>query len=523
MEVETRVPRNREQAYGYSVATAINQVERSYQVASLKRNATLPGNEAQLLDTACTLLKELFPNLPSVDAYASSDKLIPMLNYLYRAIAQNEDSVMRQHFQAFVKARLYSKRVTTRVRDLVSDQALISISNVDSLPLSLVLGENRFFLGQSGGGGVKLLGYGIESGLPSDLMESGGRPFIEQEKVSVDRHGIMKKIAALLDAFGPLVTLSPWSRIVDRGALRPMFDATIGEEFPSDMLSTPTGIQQWIAALSPANVALVNGNRFVSYSSAAEEDWLVVASRVRGNTVAVVPTVGVAIYTEEAGNEAHGTLMVLDSVSPLGALVVTVTIDGNVAVVVPMVLTGTASATTAVGGGVTFTWAEYTTQVAGQTGVTWTLRNLTRGQALVTIARPAVVPAPGVMNGLILSCNTPQNNTILTTLSDSELLEQIKSRRIEHLMGEYFLVRSQLSDTSVPEGWWLQAYAEYIVGSNSTFSAGIILTLEQITAVKTRMMCPETWPYFRDLKGFLNKLFDDLGGLMALAQSSSVY
>ena len=136
-------PRNSEQAYGMRVSAALSYVEDAYREAALYSDRTLSNTTSERLAAALATLGELFPGISVPDAYMMTQDLIPHLNNLLRTIANSEDSSVRLHFQALLRARLYAGSPKQRVTDLVSDPELQAVATQDVLPLSIALSRAK--------------------------------------------------------------------------------------------------------------------------------------------------------------------------------------------------------------------------------------------------------------------------------------------------------------------------------------------------------------------------------------------
>jgi len=176
----------------------------------------------------------------------------------------------------------------------------------------------------------------------------------------------------------------------------------------------------------------------------------------------------------------------------------------------------------------TVPWGPYTTQVDEwridntTSGFTVTMNGVASGQYLfsgqLNLASPAL-PA-GVTYAISTHARAPSYDVDLAVLSDTERLELLKDSNIDELMRKYFVYRAELGFNGVGEEWWLQALHSYIIGADRNFTNFQPLTALQQARIKSRMLAVDTWEQFADLTGFLNKLFDDLGSLVALAQST---
>lgn len=530
MSNEFIVPRNREQAYGFRVAAAVDVIERSYQEAALKKKATLCTTTAEQLDCAISVLMELFPQLPSVDAYASSEKLIPMLNQLYRQLNQNEDSVMRQHMQALVRARLYSGAVKNRVLDLTSDPALVSISTVDPLPLSLVFGERNAIVKTLGANQLVIVGQ--EPMLPADIMDSGGRPFKAMEGMNVNRKGIMRKLNSLMRKVAPALKRAPWGRKFNVG------NVSAGFLIPAAALPTARVVSKNLSSFV-GEASLTAYAKAYKMNAIGEIVPLADADSEIGNTnddgrasaaaytrrqsnggAAIASWLNLVVEVPPGTGEIFGYIRTYSDEAPLWN--VAAFAQSNQNAFTDVSLTGrTGSSTTAelpITGGGTIQYSEYTV-TSNEYGASFVVRGVPSGLLNLSF-NMGIIGAAGTQHALLVSASAPVSLGDKAVLSDAERLDYIADSDFERAMGDYFIIRSELEAEGVTEQWWLKAYHKYIVGASAAYTTTSELTNAQVLALKGRLLAPCSWAYFADLDGFLNKLYDDLGSLMALAQST---
>lgn len=497
----------------------------AYQEAALKKMSSLCSGTAEQLDCAVGVLRELFPTLPPVDAYSSAEKLIPMINQLFRQLLQNEDSVMRQHMQAMVRARLYSSSVKNRLNDLSSDPALVSISTQDPLPLSLVFGERNALVKALT---PNLFITGQDPVLPADIMDSGGRPFKALEGSVINRNQMLRKIEDLQYKIAPLIVRAPWAKVVDRGNIIPVTSPSgpnyrLGQtEMDTSTFVAKGEFTRWCQSqiITPAGWAALPA---ATSDFGKDVEGRAAYHRVIGDAATIVDleSVGVTCHVSEDGSEISGMYKTYSSTTqflPFSLLTATEGNPNDVQAALPR-NGSTVSGEIVVSGGAIFTYAEYPSGENGVATLVWRLTNIPSGLVAVAFQAPGL-PVLGELRGALVTSTCPGIYGNTATLSDSERLQYIADIGMDDAIQDYWTIREELDSEGVSEEWWLQSYHKYIFGADPAYTAQTGLLTEQITRVKARMLCIHSWAAFKDLTGFLNKLYDDLGSLLALAQST---
>jgi hypothetical protein len=515
------IPKNREQAYGVVVQDSLDVLIEAYRATALYHDAVLPSGMAEKLDQAQSVLKELFPDTSGLDAYATADKLANSINFLFREIQEFEDSPTRRHFHAFVRARLYAGTPRTRATDLIADAELKSISNGDIDPLSLLLGESRSQIITFANGALPV--EGIASDLPLSV-KMRSRPHRGLDEATAARYRLVAKVNEMADMLLPLVTRHPWGSKPDAGAITVFpgnyaFGAEAFADASYEGLNSDADFVDWVASLDlQAQLDYVRGAlrdrnnvgtcAFIGIRGDGNED-------IEPGT-----QIQIEYQVRRAGQQCMGFVRThaTTPVERFRALKVSVNGGANVT----LNRTGATVETLAAGAGLFIDRAEYTSGQGLVGSEVFIIRGAPVGKLTVSFSYDqAYVSAADSRDVLYVGAVPSMETADQTILSDEHVLEQVKDQDFTSLMIDFFSLRHELSGKFVNETQWLKSYHRYIIGPTAGFVDIVPLTFAQVAQIKARMLNIATWADFVNLPGFLEKLYDDLGSLRALAQSTS--
>jgi hypothetical protein len=521
--MSSKIPVNREQAYGVRVNLALNTLQEAFGEAALKREATLCQSMQDKLDCAYMALKELFPEIPKMDPYGSSMDLVRDISNVVSVIFTAEDSVMRSHWHALIRARLSSGKVANRIRDLASDPALTSISTRDPFPLSLVLGEDQAYRAiQVGANQTLILGQKPE--LPPDILDAARNSSLMQEYM-FNRDEVMKDLQHMYRVFGAAYKRAPWSADTHKGAIfawafNGTKTAVAVEAFAYEALINQAGRNSVYSALKGVVggglVALADADGYNYTSQSQDKVSVCSVSELRGDGIVSSDTI---VHEFQLYDEAAEPTGVVYARNTGAADTVDFSVSyGGVNNIVALVATG-ASASYVLAGIGTLDVAVFNTGIANEVGLAWRIRGLVNtGRAAVTFSW-TTVPAAGVRKSIIATSSSPIFAGDVEDLNDAQVLRMLIDNGASNLMTRFLRLREELNKEGAEEEWYLQAYHSYIIGATPAYTDGNELTPAEVTSIKSRMLNPVSWSDFSNLRGFIRKIFDDIGSLMALAQS----
>jgi hypothetical protein len=518
------IPRNSEQAYGFRVSYALDVLEEAYREAALYKDRSLSQSTAERLEVALVTLKELFPGIDVPDAYSMTDKLIPALNFVIRTIMLAEDSDVRLQFQSLLKARLYASVPRKRVTDLVTDKALQSIAIVDSYPLAVLISKSKPKDKQTTivVGGTHTI-FGVQSVLPTDLMEMA-RPFSQLSKSVVTRHRMQERLRVLHSAFASLHHMTSWAAVPNIGAL---FGGGQSANFTAAYNSKPSlesiNDNEDLAQFLSSALTVVDGEYISLTADAVDGSSVMNGIIAAGDGVEVLDiSFGTYITVDNDGDEVSGVVRWYTDVAAevYRTIECNVTIDGVAQSTITVTRNGSSSASSTLTGNADFHYAEYETGHAEVKAFVWRLSGLPAGRHAIQFEPiTGLTPDASDLYALIGNTVAPFSSSDRSRISNADRLNAIKDLPMVKLMADFLQVRAEMAK-EVTEEEWLKPYHVHIIGSNSTYTGTIPLSAVQVTAIKSRMLTPCTWGNFSNLGGFIEKVYDDVGSLWALAQST---
>jgi hypothetical protein len=359
--------------------------------------------------------------------------------------------------------------------------------------------------------------------IPENVLD-GGRPFQDFSDNMISYLEMQRRIDHLGSVFGQLANRSAWSCFTSSGnttgstnILAAAAWNNLGALYASyEECSGAAEFAQFILTRIPA----ANGDYRTWMGVDNHHSGTFSGYVSLGNGVLDTLNLQQRLWSQisQAGEEAHFCIFTYDSVPADVYTNIGVSIDASA--IQPIVRNGSTSATLAFTNNVFVDYAEYETGHAQVKAVVITIRGLAVGQRSIDFAFVTDVPAAAQLRALGVFSAPPTDTRDRRSMSDAEMLEAVKDLPMTSYMREFLRVRTELAK-SVREAEWLKSYHRYIFGQTQAYVDITPLTNAQVASVKARMLLPATWSGFSDLQGFLEKIYDDLGSLKALSQSTA--
>jgi hypothetical protein len=165
--------------------------------------------------------------------------------------------------------------------------------------------------------------------------------------------------------------------------------------------------------------------------------------------------------------------------------------------------------------------SEYQTGVPYVAGFTMVIRGLPKGFSMLWFTYPHLMLTNEVA-GYKVTLHAPTRKHAIHDLSDEKIREYIKDAD----MGDYvrqFMKMREIVQPEVNENQYLKSYHKYVFGEQPAYLVQASLTPSQLQRLKSRLLCPDTWAAFTNLRGFLKKFYQDAWMLYALIQSENVF
>lgn len=464
-------PTHSEEALGITVRNARDILLEAFGQALLFKG-TLPAGSAQSVDAAVASLRNLYDNLPSVNAYGNTDSLLRDIAYIFASIDCGGDSPNIRAFKQRVYARLYSTTIHKDISRLSTDPALLSISSADITALAAVTPDS--------------------SAQPADLTDELRQYSVASTCLKEDAlayRAVISQLEGIQAKFGTLIGSEGWPSLRDKGGLNYLGVAFSAGANTSNVVSDASG-----STAQPA-ASIVAGH--------ANVRKVVSDSRYTDIRVSALPTGATSQFT-----------LGLSAKTAIGRTRFGINMNVYSGDVTQFNVTCTAVGMTTVSRAAVDVATTYMTD-----------DNINNVGTAILFHLPAALwnvviqPSNGTAAtefALRLTSSGVNDNGKSRPISDEGLLEALRDFSYADVMADFVRLRTYLLD--VTEDWHLQTYVPLLLGADSTFvKNGTALTAPELTYIQTLLTDPTTWSSAPSVRRLVEKIYSDVAGLITLA------
>jgi hypothetical protein len=331
------------------------------------------------------------------------------------------------------------------------------------------------------------------------------------------------RLTKIHDALSALFHTTAWARVPNSGAFigsgdstnftqgftrSPSVEATSGNADLRAYLNFSTGVDGEYENMAGSSV------------DGSEQLYGIIGA---GDAAAVLDfQTSVGISIANSGDEVSGIVRTYTDVAAevFRSITADVSLAGVAQTTVTIARNGSNSGISQMNGNVRFSYAEFDTGDSEIKAFVWRLSGMPSGNHVINFEfLTGLTPAASDVYALVCNYSAPFSSSDRKKSTTADRLNAIRDLPMVALMSDFIQIRNELA-VNVREEHWLKSYHRHIFGFNANFVTSLPLTESQITSIKSRMLTPSSWESFVDLDGFIEKVYDDVGSLWALAQST---